>query len=73
SGSFSAGEPSPWLTAKAWFNEVYTIEVPKGRYTLEIEKDGYPKKHMEVLVTDNTDKPFLIVMGEEDNVIKYEP
>ena len=44
-----------------WFKEISGIEVPMGRYTVEIDKEGYSTQYMEILVSENN-KPFLIIM-----------
>ena len=54
---------------KAWFNETISLSIPRGRYTIEIEKDGYPKKHLEILVSDDSVRTFLVTLGVEENII----
>ena len=57
---------------EAWFKEVFDVEVPCGRYTVEIEKEGFPVKYKEILVTDNLETPYLVAMGKADSLVYSE-
>jgi len=55
---------------EAWYKEVFGVEVPCGRYTVEIEKEGFPTKHMKILVTGDLDTPYLVGLGADDNIFE---
>ncbi|MBO6206358.1 MAG: cellulose binding domain-containing protein [Lachnospiraceae bacterium] len=60
---------------KAFWRETYQVTVPRGKYTAIIEKEGYPKKKLQILVPGDIgqpcgmNQPFLVLMNGENSII----
>lgn len=57
--------------AGGWGKEFFGMNVPMGRYTVLVGREGYPSFKTEILITQKN-KYFLFVLGGNNNVVENE-